>query len=158
MTIDIMQSLDYIEQNLKTDVTADEMASIAGYSVFHYYRLFSQQVGLPIAAYITKRRLDHALEEISNGRIAVEVVMEYGFDTYAGFYKAFIRIYGCSPKKYRTFQSIPFPMMIISFAKMYSCLLKLFQVSLCRNMICGAMTEQTTDINLGEVLPYFTEL
>jgi hypothetical protein len=28
------------------------------------------------------------------------VVLEYGFDTYAGFYKAFVRMYGCSPKKY----------------------------------------------------------
>jgi crossover junction endodeoxyribonuclease RuvC len=28
------------------------------------------------------------------------VVLEYGFDTYAGFYRAFVKMYGCSPKKY----------------------------------------------------------
>jgi hypothetical protein len=28
------------------------------------------------------------------------VVLEYGFNTYAGFYKAFVKMYGCSPKKY----------------------------------------------------------
>ena len=28
------------------------------------------------------------------------MVLEYSFDTYAGFYKAFVKLYGCSPKKY----------------------------------------------------------
>ncbi len=96
----IKTGINYIEQNLKTDITADELAAMAGYSTFHYYRLFSSAVGMPIASYILKRRLDHALGEIAVGRKAVDVVLEYGFDTYAGFYKAFIRMYGCSPKKY----------------------------------------------------------
>lgn len=96
----IQSSLDYIEQNLKTDITADELAQMAGYSVGHYYRLFSQTTNSSIAGYILKRRLDHALIEISSGRKAIDVVLEYGFDTYAGFYKAFVKIYGCSPTKY----------------------------------------------------------
>ena len=39
----IQSSLDYIEQNLKTEITAEELAEIAGYSAGHYYRLFSQE-------------------------------------------------------------------------------------------------------------------
>lgn len=96
----IKSSLDYIEQNLKTIITADELADMAGYSLWHYCRLFAQSTGLPVAAYICKRRLDCALIEISKGRKAVDVVLEYGFDTYAGFYKAFVKMHGCSPKKY----------------------------------------------------------
>lgn len=38
--------------------------------------------------------------EISGGRRAIDVALEYGFDTYAGFYKAFVRMYGGSPKNY----------------------------------------------------------
>lgn len=30
----------------------------------------------------------------------MDVSLHYGFSTYAGFYKAFIKEYGCSPKKY----------------------------------------------------------
>ena len=96
----IKSSLGYIEQNLKTDITADELAVNANYSVSHFCRLFSQTMGTTVASYIVKRRLDHALVEIAFGRKAIGVVLEYGFDTYAGFYKAFIRMYGCSPKKY----------------------------------------------------------
>lgn len=96
----IQTSLDYIEQNLKTDMTADELARMANYSTFHYCRLFSAAMGSSVLGYILKRRLDHALGEIADGRKAIDVVLEYGFDTYAGFYKAFVKLYGCSPRKY----------------------------------------------------------
>lgn len=96
----IKTALDYIEQNLKTNITAEELAQMANYSTYHYYRLFSSIMGSSVASYILKRRLDHALAEIAGGRKAIDVVLEYGFDTYAGFYKAFVKMYGCSPKKY----------------------------------------------------------
>jgi len=96
----IRSSLDYIEQNLKTDITADELAKMTNYSTGHFCRLFASAMESTIASYILKRRLDHALAEISQGRKAIGVVYEYGFDTYAGFYKASVKMYGCSPKKY----------------------------------------------------------
>ncbi len=96
----IRAGIVYIEQNLKTDITAKELAQMAGYSVWHYQRLFAQVTGLPLAAYINRRRLDNALAEISADRKAIDAAMDYGFESYAGFYKAFLRTYGCSPKKY----------------------------------------------------------
>ncbi|MCL2367612.1 MAG: helix-turn-helix domain-containing protein [Oscillospiraceae bacterium] len=96
----IKSSLAYIEHNLKAAITTEELAGLAGYSMWHYCRLFAQTTGMPVAAYISKRRLDRALADISAGPKAIDVVLDYGFDTYAGFYKAFVRLYGCSPKKY----------------------------------------------------------
>lgn len=99
--------LDYIETNLKTDIAFDELAKIAGYSAFHLSRNFSAAVGIPLSGYILNRRLNNALFEISQGRKAVDVILEYGFGTYPGFYKAFVREYGCSPKKYLSIYSSP---------------------------------------------------
>lgn len=96
----IKASIVYIEQNLETDITSEELARMAGYSVWHYQRLFARVMGVPLAAYINRRRLDRALAEICSNRKAIDAAMEYGFDSYAGFYKAFLRMYGCSPKKY----------------------------------------------------------
>jgi len=44
----IKAALDYIEQNLKTDITAEELAKMANYSAYHYYRLFSSVMTQPI--------------------------------------------------------------------------------------------------------------
>ena len=96
----ISEILQYIDANLKSDITAAELADMAGYSLWHFCRMFSQETGLPVMAYIAKRRIDNALMEISKGRKGTDVALEYGFDTYAGFYKAFTRMYGCSPRKY----------------------------------------------------------
>ena len=112
-------ALGYIEQNLKTDITAEELAQMANYSTYHYYRLFSSVTGSSVSGYILKRRLDHALAEISSGRKAIDVVLEYGFDTYAGFYKAFVKMYGCSPKKYLSIYQKHIPIKP-EVAKMYS--------------------------------------
>jgi len=112
-------ALDYIEQNLKTYITAEELARMSNYSTYHYYRLFSSVTGSSVSGYILKRRLDHALAEIASGRKAIDVVLEYGFDTYAGFYKAFVKMYGCSPKKYLSIYQKHIPIKP-EVAKMYT--------------------------------------
>ena len=96
----IKPSLDYIEQNLKTDITEEELAQMTNYSTRHYRRIFIQTTGSSVAKYISKKRINHAVAEISSGRKVIDVLYEYGFDSYSGFYKAFVKMYGCSPKKY----------------------------------------------------------
>ena len=96
----IQASLAYIDENLKATLTIDEPANMAGYSAWHYGRLFAQTTGMTVAYYICKRRIDGAFADIADGAKAIDTVLAYGFDTYAGFYKAFVRMYGCSPKQY----------------------------------------------------------
>lgn len=96
----IQKSIDYIEDNLKADITAQELSEMAGFSIFHYYRLFQSAVGLPVMQYITRRRLLHALYEMHCGEKMVAVALDYGFETQAGFYKAFIREFGYTPTEF----------------------------------------------------------
>ena len=44
----IQKTLDYVDSNIKEDITAEELAEVAGYSVFHFYRLFLSAVGIPV--------------------------------------------------------------------------------------------------------------
>jgi len=100
-TIDILQKVtDYIEDNLKTELSAEELASMAGFSTYHFSHVFSSIVGMSLSAFITRRRIKHAIYEVYNGGKLVETALLYGFDTHAGFFKAFKREYGCSPSKY----------------------------------------------------------
>jgi AraC-like DNA-binding protein/Ser/Thr protein kinase RdoA (MazF antagonist) len=96
----IQCSLDYIEDNLKTDITARELAAAAGFSLFHYYRIFQEVIGMPVMQYVLRRRLANAIYEVSCGGKIIDVALSYGFDTHAGFFKAFRREHDCSPSQY----------------------------------------------------------
>ncbi len=96
----IQQSLDYIEENLQTEITAAELAAMAGFSLFHYYRLFQQATGLPVMQYILRRRLLHGVYAMKQGSSKIDAALLYGFDTYAGFYKAFCREFGATPSEF----------------------------------------------------------
>ena len=76
--IDIIQkSLDYIEDNLTAEFQPAELAQAAGFSQYHYYRVFAHLVGLPVKQYITHRRLLHAAYAISCGETAIAAALRY---------------------------------------------------------------------------------
>lgn len=99
--IDILQKvISYIEENLKTELDYEELAEMTGYSTYHLLHIFSDVVGMPLSAYISRRRIKHAAYDIYVGGKLIETALIYGFDTHSGFFKAFKREYGCSPSKY----------------------------------------------------------
>ena len=96
----IQRSLDYIENNLQADITAAELAEMAGFSLFHYYRLFQSATGMPVMQYILRRRLLYGVYAMKQGSTKIDAALLYGFDTYAGFYKAFCREFGSTPSEF----------------------------------------------------------
>ncbi len=96
----IQESINYIEDNLKVEILAQELSDRAGFSLFHYYRVFQTEVGLPVMQYVLRRKLLHAIYEISQGGKMIDVALQYGFETHGGFYKAFVREFGCTPTQY----------------------------------------------------------
>lgn len=96
----IQKTLDHIEENLQSDITAAELANLAGFSLFHYYRLFQQATGLPVMQYILRRRLLHGVYAMRLGSGKTEAALRFGFDTYAGFYRAFLREFGATPSDF----------------------------------------------------------
>lgn len=96
----IQRAIDWIEANLRAQITPEDAAREAGFSVYHFCRLFSSKTGLPVMQFITQRRLRHAAYEISQGKRIIEAAYDYGFDSASGFTRAFKREFGASPRKY----------------------------------------------------------
>ena len=93
--------LNYIEANLKENFTLEELSQRCHYSprqLSHYLHVLT---GMPVMTYIRKRKCIHAAEEVALGRRMYDTAMDYGFETQAGFYKAFLRCFGCTPREYR---------------------------------------------------------
>lgn len=111
----IQQSLDYIEYNLKAEFSVDELCAMAGYSRVHYSRMFQYYLGFTPSEYIVRRKLLYAVYDIAKGNAKIDVALSYGFETYAGFYKAFIREFNCSPSEFiKSYKSVkPFKINIL---------------------------------------------
>lgn len=96
----IQNVLDYIDENIKSEISNNDLCNIAGYSYIHLARLFKQYLGISPNEYILKRRLLFTVYEMNGDLSKTDIAFEFGFDTYAGFYKAFMREFGCSPSKF----------------------------------------------------------
>ncbi len=96
----LQTAIDKIEALLESDISIEELAKACGYSRQHFGSLFFQALGMTPQAYIIKRRLQCILYRHTQGEKLIELLLSYGFDTHAGFYKAFKREHGCSIRHY----------------------------------------------------------
>ena len=96
----ISQCIDFIEENIKLDLTPKILAKECGYSTYHFCRLFSLNKGISLMEYVKKRRLSLAKIDLFNGSKIIDIAIEYGYDTHSGFSKAFKNEYGFTPMQY----------------------------------------------------------
>lgn len=96
----VLESIEYIEKNIKFDLTPDMIARKCGYSTFHFCRIFNIHKGITLMEYVKKRRLSLAAIDLFSGKRIIDIAMDYGFDTHNGFSKAFKKEYGFTPTQY----------------------------------------------------------
>jgi len=116
----LQKSIDYIEDNLKSVILPQECARLAGFSAYHFYRIFGAFVGMPVMEYVRKRKLAWAVTDLKKGRRLIDIAMDYGFGSERAFSRAFKREYGISPGRYRTqvdFSSVPAKLILNEFKR-----------------------------------------
>ena len=119
--IDILQEmLKFIDTNIKEKLNVEKLAARAGFSQYHFCRVFQWEIGLSVMEYVRNRKLAYASSELSTGKKIVDIAIEYGFDTHSGFSKAFRRYFSCSPDRYRIIASFDVPKLpILQKTKQY---------------------------------------
>ena len=94
----VMTAVDYIEENMTEELTADIIASKVNVSPFYFQKGFSLLCGLTLKEYIRNRRLTLAGNELCSGnRRVIDVALKYGYDSPDSFTKAFTRFHGVTP-------------------------------------------------------------
>lgn len=100
--------VDYIEENLSLCdmLTTERLADVAGYSKYHFVRIFVETTGFIPADYIRKRRLSEIAGRLDGhtGSIA-ELAFAYGFNSKENFVRAFKAEHRVLPTEYRKMQN-----------------------------------------------------
>lgn len=93
----IQNSMKYINDHMEEALTVGQIAEMAGYSEYHFSRMFRQKTGISVMEYVKGERLRRASVEIRNGSKIVDVAMKYGWESHNGFTKAFKKAFGYCP-------------------------------------------------------------
>ncbi len=93
----VNRALKYIDEHLEEPILVQDVAGFAGYSEYHFARMFKAYMNVSVMEYVTKRRLIRASEDIINGEKIIDVAIRYGWQSHSGFTKSFKKEFGFYP-------------------------------------------------------------
>lgn len=95
--------INFILANPDGDLSLSSLASIAGYSPFHFQRIFKQVTGESPKQYIVRIRLETAAHSliVHTGKTITEIALDAGFSSAAVFARAFKNYFGITSEHFR---------------------------------------------------------
>lgn len=93
---------DFINNNFTEDITLDTAANVAGFSKFHFTRLFKQFINMSFYDYLNQRRVKEAEKLLLEPSLTItEVAMRSGFSSIATFNRVFKSFKECTPTEFK---------------------------------------------------------
>ncbi|MCQ2742048.1 MAG: AraC family transcriptional regulator [Bacilli bacterium] len=93
---------EYIESNLDADLSLEALAKKCFYNPSYFSRLFKSKFNVPLIEYVSRKRIDKAVELLSDTELSVEAVAaSSGFSNKSAFYRAFSKYTGKTPADFR---------------------------------------------------------
>jgi AraC family transcriptional regulator len=94
---------DYIELHLGQSLSLEALSYAAGFSKYHFSRIFQGILHEPLAHYVNRIRMERALFLLAHrsDKNMTDIAYELGFSDSAVFTRAFKNFYGISPREYR---------------------------------------------------------
>lgn len=93
------KTLEYINENLTKDISAQDIADALNVSRSYLSHMFKKSTGYGLWNYVITKRLVYAQKLLFGGSSVTEACYESGFKDYAHFIKSFTKKFGCSPKQ-----------------------------------------------------------
>ncbi|MFB4213465.1 helix-turn-helix transcriptional regulator [Shouchella sp. JSM 1781072] len=95
--------IEDIEKRIKESLNIKLMANRLGYSPFHFQKKFQQTFQMTVNEYVRKRRLAQASYLLIHTRKRIlDIALLIGFDSQEAFTRAFKKVYGLPPGRYRS--------------------------------------------------------
>ncbi len=94
--------IEHLEQHYRSQIRLQDVAETFGYSASYLTNAFRRTTGLPIAAWITKRRILAAQRLLGDANASVAAASEaVGFSDVCYFTRQFVHYVGVTPGRFR---------------------------------------------------------
>lgn len=90
----------YIEQNYGYELSLEELSFVAGFSKYHFHRIFKSITGENLSDYIRRVRLSSTTLKLKTNQKITQIAMHSGYETNASFSRAFKKHFGMTPKEF----------------------------------------------------------
>ncbi len=98
----VEQTICYMKGHLDEPITTEQLASLAGYSTFHFTRIFKRVTGVSPRLYLSALRIESSKKQLLEHRSAlVRMLLSLGFRSVGTFTARFTQFVGTSPRKFR---------------------------------------------------------
>lgn len=98
---------DYISAHCTEDLTLEQMAEQAGFSKYHFSRLFKEYANTTFYKYLNMRRIACAQKLLLDPEVSVmDAAVRSGFNSLSAFIRMFRIIKGCTPTEFRTVREV----------------------------------------------------
>lgn len=95
-------ALNYIEENLCNHISQEEIAKECYFSLSSLQKIFRYAFNYSLKEYISKRRLTNAAKDILKTEMTItEIAMKYQYNSPEVFTRAFTKLWGISPSKFK---------------------------------------------------------
>ena len=96
----LVRAVEYIQDQLDTDLTVSGIAQAVGLSPDHFTRLFKESTGHSPHRYVVEARVRKAKELLTTGKFTIsEAAYHVGFVDQSHLTRHFKRIFGLPPKR-----------------------------------------------------------
>ncbi|MCP3764822.1 AraC family transcriptional regulator [Domibacillus sp. A3M-37] len=94
--------LAYIEEHFDQDITLEQAADLAGFSPYHFSRVFKKLTGMNFVYYVNYNRIRKSMILLQNNEEPIsQIAFKTGFNSIQTFNRQFKELNGCSPSQYR---------------------------------------------------------
>lgn len=98
----LSRACSYISQNCDKNITLEDAALYAGFSKYHFSRIFKEYLNTSFTGYLTAQRIQKAISLFTRPELSItEAVFLSGFGSVASFNRSFKQHMGCTPSEYR---------------------------------------------------------
>lgn len=98
----VLDTIEYINNHFGEKLSLDALSAKAGFSRYHFSRIFKENTGLTVVEHINARRCDSASFLLRETTMPIsEIGLECGFESPSYFAKSFSEAYGILPSDYR---------------------------------------------------------
>ena len=98
----LWRALLFIQNNLHEDLSLEQIATVAGFSAYHFHRLFKTFTGESVKSYIRRLRLENAAFRLKTQKEQIiDIAFDSGFYTHETFTRAFNKKFGINPSEYK---------------------------------------------------------